>query len=143
MKKLIALCLVCLMSFSMIASAESINIANLTHDELLSLHKQITLELFGEALISGIELPSGEYEGGVDIPIGSYVISVCGEKARVHISVYEGLQREQHLYYHQGSSNDFIPDAVKVTIKEGQYLVVTDRTDSKITIAPWATYLIN
>lgn len=143
MKKLIVLLLVCLLTFGTVVSAESINIDTLTHDELLSLHSQIALKLFGEALATGIELPSGEFEGGVDIPVGSYVITVCGEKARVHISVYEGLQRDAHLYYHQGRSDDFVPDMVKVTVEEGQYLVITDRTDSKITITPWSMFLTN
>lgn len=104
--------------------SEAIDIDKLSHDDLVSLHRDVGLKLYGEALLKGVEMPEGEYEGGVDLPIGSYVITVSGKNIFCILDLYENSKKETRIFSNSPASENDIPFSVKVTVREGQYLSI-------------------
>ena len=141
MKQLVALFLVCRFAFGVTASADGVDIDNLTNDALLSLHNQINLKLFGTALVNGIEIPQGFYEVGIDIPAGSYVITLCGEKFSCNTEIFENLD-EAFIFFGSLDSKENNPSSIKISLKEGQLLDVDlGYSQGTITIKAWSAFL--
>ena len=65
------------------------DLSGLTHDELIELNQKISLLLFSEKLINGVEVPAGEYTVGKDIPSGTYYIEIIYPKSGGHLTVYK------------------------------------------------------
>ena len=91
MKKII-ICLTCYMLlFSMLgfSYADTIDISNLSREELLELYEEIQKELYSQSLIDGMSIPQGTYVSEKDIPAGMYIISAKGKSPYVSVHVYD------------------------------------------------------
>ena len=95
MKKLFCLMLAIIL-FPVVSLADLPDISGLSSDELIELTRQISFKLFGEKLTNGVEVPSGEYIIGTDIPAGTYRLEVCFPNAGGSLSV----SNEKGQVYH-------------------------------------------
>lgn len=88
MKKMLVVLLVAVLSLTMCAFAEGIDLTSLSDDELLSLQSQIQNEIAERQLVGGV-LNKGRYVVGVDFPAGSYDIYLeCQEGNSIRIAIY-------------------------------------------------------
>lgn len=65
-----------LISSACVAMAESTDLTQLTDDEVLILHEQVQKEIANRGLEKTATIATGQYVGGKDIPVGSYVL-IC------------------------------------------------------------------
>ena len=75
------ICIIALVLFIMLnitcVKSEGIDYSSMSNEELLSMQKGFTDELMRRGLIKRIKLPAGQYEVGVDIPAGTYIITAA------------------------------------------------------------------
>lgn len=92
MKKLLSLVLVLLLisALSTTYAEESspiLSFADYSDDELLSIYANLQQEIASRNLEKSVILPEGIYYAGIDIPIGSYMVSADNSEDSCHISV--------------------------------------------------------
>ena len=77
MKKLLAFCLIFLLSYP--AFAEIIDLSGLSYDELVALKDQINIAMWQSEEWQEVAVPEGIWEIGKDIPAGHWTITVKGK----------------------------------------------------------------
>ena len=100
MKRLVCVLLIlCLLPVIVFAE---VDLSSMSFDELKSLQQKINEEIHSRPEWKSVEVPSGYYTVGKDIPSGDYSISGDG--------CYIGVYRNDRLYLNQGISceDDFI-----------------------------------
>ena len=97
MKKTISILLVILILFPCFSLADLPDISELSVEELIELNHQIQFRLFSENLINGVEVPSGVYIVGEDIPEGTYRLEVLFPKAGGYLTVYESKESNKSI----------------------------------------------
>ena len=143
MKRLIVIlsCIV-LMFLNLTALGGGIDISKLSNEELKSLYQEISLKLFGNNLVNGIEIPAGLYEGGVDIPVGSYVITLYGKDASARIKVLEWIDGEERSIFTEVINNtEETQSHLKISINKGNLLSIEASSTESINIKAFASLL--
>ena len=107
-----------------ICAAEDIDITNLNYNELIALRDKVELALFGTFLKDGVTLPMGDYIGGVDIPVGSYIIiSPVVENLKNTIITFASYKSEtENDEYIDRENFKNQGETYKITVKEGMLL---------------------
>ncbi len=67
------------------ASAETINLSNLSYNELLELRQQVDFAIAQTREWKQVIVSPGEYIVGIDIPAGSYTVDLCGSLANIEV----------------------------------------------------------
>lgn len=93
MKKLISLFLICLLAFGAVASAEGIDLAAMSNDELTDLYEMVKAEMIKRniPLSNAQTLIEGRYIIGKDVQAGSYTITCTETVGDTLQSAYSGL----------------------------------------------------
>ena len=102
MKKLICLLLIiCL--FPVIAAADSLDLSDLSYDQLVALQHYITMEIMKRPEWKEVNVPAGKWIVGVDIPEGEYSIKPYNGGAYITIIdtkgeyvTYGGIRNEDN-----------------------------------------------
>ena len=143
MRKLFAFLIVVSVLFG-VASAE-IDLSNMTLNEIQEIYTQVSSVLYTEALINGVKIPIGRYTAGVDIPVGSYVITFewdefdqYAEKDHL-ITVYDANGNKD---YNRSLYLKYPKTQVKVTLEDGEVLVL-DSEVKRHSVTPTIQLLIS
>lgn len=123
MKKLLSLILiiVCLTGF---AAAETIDLASLSFEDLLTLRNQLNAEIMSRPEWKVVKVPRGTWKIGEDIPEGTYSISA---PAYSSVEIFDGNGKTvvEHFIFSDSPVG-------KVTLKNGWTMEVR----GQISIAP-------
>ena len=127
MKKLFALLLVCLLSLVTVATAEDLDLANMSLEELVKLRASIDAEINSQ-LVATATLTSGTYVIGVDIAAGTYILVGIMDKGP---SGYppeawwaESLEKSNNYEY---IDNTFLKKdrTIRITFNDGMILKIS------------------
>ena len=123
MKRVLAVILALL---SVTAFAESIDVASMSTDDLLSLRKEINLEIQNRLEQQSGTMYEGVYVAGVDIPVGSYLATyVPSEYALSRIWVYDSLDAFDEDRMNPRESYDVDEKSqVRIGLREGMVMRV-------------------
>lgn len=80
----ISIIIVVIVSLVSLSSAESIDLASLSYDELISLQSKITLEIMSRPDFKSVKVPPGAYKVGEDIPAGKWTITATEGACEVY-----------------------------------------------------------
>ena len=132
MKKLLCMLLAVIMALTFCSSAlaETLDLSSLTDEEVADLYAQLQDEMIERDMIN-LELYSGTYLGGDDLPAGRYVVSA--------VELYEGVSGpyvQYTLYEFDSAKNDWeklewvsvhaVGEKMSFRIKEGQQVKISN-----------------
>lgn len=124
-KRLVVLSL--LLAFITPCFAETIDIANCTNEELLSLLDTVQREVAARHIEKTAQLPAGTFVGGKDIPVGSYVLSSAGREGQDGVvslrpeSSCSENENKSKLYEFTTAAEAYV---VYITVEEGDVLIL-------------------
>lgn len=124
---------VCIITISMlitsscIALAEGIDMSQFTDDEIVALLEQVQGEIIGRGIEKTATIDAGQYTGGKDIPVGSYVL-MCKTDSDHHGIVWLSAADDNldddypsKLYEHVGFDTE---ETFYIDVEEGGILNV-------------------
>ena len=76
--RVLSLLFVLMLSVATFAHAETFDISALSYDELIALHKQVSLAIMQSDEWKEVTVPIGTYVIGEDIPAGDYTVTYTG-----------------------------------------------------------------
>ena len=113
---------VVLFTFGSCCLAEDIDISSLTKEQLIELRDKVEFALFGCSLSDGIDIPLGNNIGGVDIPVGTYVLtSEKSDKEYLIIFASYKSETEKDKYVDRINFTE-AGETVKITVTDGMLL---------------------
>ena len=121
MKKLICILLIVCLS-PIIAVADSLDLSDLTYDQLVALQQYIGMEIMKRPEWKEVTIPGGTWYVGVDIPAGSYSIKPASDGRGAFIKIYN--TKGNDIIY-QGVRNES-NSVGKVQIEEGYTVIIED-----------------
>ena len=88
---LITLVVLLFFTYAYNVSAESLDFSKLSNDELINILTELNDEIIKRGLIRKVRLPAGQYEAGVDIPVGTYILTAVtiNDKSYPCVEVYK------------------------------------------------------
>ena len=138
MKKLFIVLLIVLLAFPPLSFADSIDLSNLSFDELVSLREEINLALWKTEEWQQVTVPAGTYIIGKDIPAGHWTIKPAKDSTCLIgyfiTADFSGKEPADPLndYYYQGiadpeSSYASVVDMYQLDLVliDGYYLSIT------------------
>ena len=127
MKKIISVFLAMFVLLtSTLCLAETVNLSDFDNDELIALLNSVQQEMMTRNIQKTASLPTGRYTAGVDIPVGSYVLTCnTGDKQFGIVKVTapgDNSEEREYVLYEFVSHN--VETQFRFTIEEGCYLEV-------------------
>jgi len=128
MKRLITIILILAVLLPAAALADLPDISELKPEELLELNRRIQIQLFGEKLAEGIDVPASDYIVGEDIPAGTYRMTVKFPSSGGTLVVYETSEKRKKTF--NSSLGEFwgVVEIGKVELEEGNLVHIHGNT---------------
>lgn len=120
MKKLVSLFIIIVMAFSISISYADVNLSELSYDELLFIKENFMKEIMSRPEWKSVEVPSGHWRVGEDIPEGNYSIRVPDDKGcymRIWGADFEDWNTNGGLLYHDSLKKGQVIG--KIELKKG------------------------
>ena len=124
MKRFLCL-LLAFVLFSVVSLADLPDISFLTHDELIELNHQISLRLFGEKLVNGVDVPAGVYIVGEDIPVGVYRIELSDHSSTSVLAVINNKAENKYIASHAFGDIWSAFEVGRIELYEGNVIEIT------------------
>ncbi len=143
MKKMVVLILVCLLAFGGVSFAEGFDLSAMSLEDLVTLHKQVDLEIEARIGCEKSLIPAGIYVVGESIKTGKYTIYTDEEHYGFNVATFESLAKYQQAMAEQNealalfqiyvSSND----STFVNLKDGMVLLVSETALIEVAKEAW------
>lgn len=120
----VVLAFLILVLFSVSSFAETIDLSQISNDDLVQLYQNIQSEFVNRGMEKSAHLPAGRYMVGKDIPVGTYIIKVrTGNKSSGIIAIYDEtlIKEDDHLILYEFTSKNTEID-YRYELKEGYML---------------------
>ena len=124
--RILAILFALMLSTVTFVHAETFDLSNLSYDELIELHKQVSLAIMQSNEWKEVTVPVGTYIIGQDIPAGDYTVLYTGE---VHSALYifsntQALEEDNYI------DSAILSDAWglsigKLSLKDGQAIKIS------------------
>lgn len=111
---------------STVCLAETVDLGEFSNDELIALLNSVHQEMMARNIQKTASIPAGRYTAGVDIPVGSYVLTCnTGDKqfGIVKVTAPESSSEEREYVLYEFVSHN-IETQFRFTVEEGCFLEV-------------------
>lgn len=99
MRKVLSIIVLIAIVLTVSVSIADVDISGLSYEELVALQKNITKEIMSRPEWKEVEVPSGQYTTGIDVPVGEYSIRPKNANDTVYFRYYPKNGEDHYNYY--------------------------------------------